>query len=155
MKYVQYIKICFKMKEIFDFVVPWNFQFIWTCFGNVNRKRRKEFIPPVFRNMFLLPLWNLKLRYPDIFPWTTAPGQLPAMKLPPGQLPSRRFSPGQLSLSNPPLDNCPKTIGPYESFPRSIIPRTLTLDNYPPPPPYNSPEDNWPLGFCFRAITSE
>lgn len=28
MKYVKYLKICFKTKEIFDFNVLWNFQFI-------------------------------------------------------------------------------------------------------------------------------
>lgn len=34
-----YTKVCFKMKEILDFNISWNFQPIWICFGNIIRKK--------------------------------------------------------------------------------------------------------------------
>ena len=46
------------MKEIIDFNFPWSFQPIWTCFGNIIRKKN-PFSTFVFTNMFLLSLWNL------------------------------------------------------------------------------------------------
>ena len=50
---------CFKMKEILDFNVPWNFQSIWTYFGNNIRKFKIKIHSFVFTTMCLLQSWNL------------------------------------------------------------------------------------------------
>ena len=57
---VKRMKVCFKIKEIIDFNVSWNFQSTWTWLDNVIRKMKKQFLSYVFKKWFQLPLRNLK-----------------------------------------------------------------------------------------------
>ena len=41
MKIIERVKKCFRMKDIFDFNVPWNFQVMWTCISSIIYKMKK------------------------------------------------------------------------------------------------------------------
>ena len=41
MKIIERVKKCFRMKDILDFNVPWNFQVMWTCISSIIYKMKK------------------------------------------------------------------------------------------------------------------
>ena len=41
MKIIERVKKCFRMKDILDFNVPWNFQVMWTCISRIIYKMKK------------------------------------------------------------------------------------------------------------------
>lgn len=57
LKFVEYMKIYFKIKEIVDFNVS---QHVETSFRNFIRKIKKQFDSPFFTNTFPLLLGNIK-----------------------------------------------------------------------------------------------
>ena len=60
MKILERMKKSFRMKDILDLSVSWNFQIIWTCISSIIYKTEKLFSSPVFSNKFMLPFWNLQ-----------------------------------------------------------------------------------------------
>ena len=49
-KIIERIKKCFRMKDVLDLSVSWNFQIRWTCISSIIYKTKKLFSSPVFSN---------------------------------------------------------------------------------------------------------
>ena len=53
-------KKCFRLDDMLDLKILWNFQTIWSCFGGIIKKIRKPIASLVFPSKLMLPFWNLQ-----------------------------------------------------------------------------------------------